>query len=136
MIKKELDLKTCIKITAIVSSIWVCNNLEMNNMAGFKFLTSPVIFYNYFGTFLKQHHFFLDTYLCMFFILMMYLCKLAKLHIMASGEVSSPSGNWNILGYLIRKNVSPINFKCPYLNNQSQVEKTDFRIRMLECSSF
>ena len=55
---------------------------------------------------------------------------------MASGEVSSPAGHWNILGYLIRKRASLINFKQTYLNSQSQVEKTDFRIRMLEFSSF
>ena len=55
---------------------------------------------------------------------------------MASGEVSSPASHWNILGYLIRKRVSLINFKRTYLNNQSQVEKTDFQIRMLKFSSF
>ena len=40
------------------------------------------------------------------FIIILWIKK----HV-ASGEVSSPVGHWNILGYLIRKRVSVINSK-------------------------
>ena len=56
------------------------------------------------------------------------ICYIVK-H-MAVGEGSSTASHWNICGYLIGKSVSLIDFKKTYLNYQSQVEKTDFKIRM------